>query len=270
MVGSGSGTGPVAGDLADPGQGVLGDGLCTMLSDLESGLNVEPADLRKSLGKAVVVSPHLDDAVLSCADLLVRNPGTLVVTVFAGAPDESQPLTDWDRLCGFATTAEAVALRKEEDAAALFLLEAMPRWLDFLDAQYGPRPALARVAEALAQAIGEHAPDAVLFPLGLFHSDHRLASDACLELCAGRSERHWIAYADALYRAIPGLQDERMSDLRRRGFSLQPLQGPTPTASKRQAARCYASQWRALDAPGHVPIEKAFEPEQYWQIERSG
>jgi len=239
-----------------------------MLPDTEFGLDAEPADLSKSLGRVLVISPHVDDAVLGCADLLARNPGALVVTVFAGTPGETQPLTDWDRLCGFDTTAEAVRLRREEDALALFLLEAMPRWLDFLDAQYGPRPPVERVAEALAQAIGEFSPDTVLLPLGLFHSDHRLASDASLSLRAQCGERRWIVYADALYRVIPGLQDERMSELVSRGFVLEPLQAPDPTGSKRQAARCYASQLRALAAPGHVPLEKAFEPEQYWQIAR--
>jgi hypothetical protein len=35
----------------------------------------------------VVLSPHLDDAVLSVGRFLAANPGTVVITVFAGIPD---------------------------------------------------------------------------------------------------------------------------------------------------------------------------------------
>jgi len=34
----------------------------------------------------LVISPHLDDAVFSCRQLLAQAPGSVVVTVFAGIP----------------------------------------------------------------------------------------------------------------------------------------------------------------------------------------
>ena len=49
----------------------------------------------------VVVSPHLDDAVLSCGQLLAASREAIVLTVFSAGPDEGAPLTDWDRACGF-------------------------------------------------------------------------------------------------------------------------------------------------------------------------
>ena len=36
---------------------------------------------------AVIISPHLDDAVWSCFSLLVRADDVLLATVFAGMPD---------------------------------------------------------------------------------------------------------------------------------------------------------------------------------------
>jgi hypothetical protein len=47
----------------------------------------------------VIVSPHLDDAVLSAASQLLR-PGARVVTVCAGEPPAGTPLAYWDRLTG--------------------------------------------------------------------------------------------------------------------------------------------------------------------------
>ena len=41
----------------------------------------------------VVVSPHLDDALLSCGELLARCGGASVVTLFAGAPADYEVVT---------------------------------------------------------------------------------------------------------------------------------------------------------------------------------
>ena len=40
------------------------------------------------LERVVVVSPHLDDAVLGCGRFLAVHPGATVVTVFAGNPPQ--------------------------------------------------------------------------------------------------------------------------------------------------------------------------------------
>ncbi len=50
------------------------------------------------LARVVVVSPHLDDAVLGCGQLLAAWPGATVVTVFAGKPAVyPTPQREWDR-----------------------------------------------------------------------------------------------------------------------------------------------------------------------------
>jgi LmbE family N-acetylglucosaminyl deacetylase len=230
---------------------------------------VDPAQLGRISGKLMVVSPHLDDAVLSCADVLTRNPGSVVVTVFAGTPSDTQRLTHWDSLSGFRSAGEAMRLRREEDQLALFLLESEPLWLDFLDAQYGISPSPDRVAGALSAAIGEQSPAAVLLPLGLFHDDHRLASEASLALVGRFPRLRWIAYADALYRSMAHPCEQRLRQLRARGWLLQPLRGPQPSTAKRHAVSCYGSQLRALATPGHIAIDAAFEREWYWQLRRS-
>jgi len=79
------------------------------------------------LERIVIVSPHLDDAVLGCATLMAAHPGVTVVTVFAGRPVEyPSPMQNWDALCGFADGDEVHVARRAEDAAALGVLDATP------------------------------------------------------------------------------------------------------------------------------------------------
>lgn len=47
-------------------------------------------------GPLLVVSPHLDDGVLSLGGALLQRPSSVVVTVLAGLPDDDGPF-DADR-----------------------------------------------------------------------------------------------------------------------------------------------------------------------------
>lgn len=82
-----------------------------------------------------VISPHLDDAVLSLGAALCEaaTAGTdvAVVTVLAGDPAESCAPTRWDRSAGFRTAGEAAQRRRQEDARACELIGARPVWLPF-------------------------------------------------------------------------------------------------------------------------------------------
>jgi LmbE family N-acetylglucosaminyl deacetylase len=216
-------------------------------------------------GKVLVVSPHLDDAALGTGDLLASRPGACVLTVFAGAPQDG-PLTAWDRPSGFDRAEEVIPARRQEDLLALFLLDALPLWLDFPDAPYAPRPGLQKIGDRLRTVIHAQQPDHVFFPLGLFHEDHRLASDASLALSRTLRGPRWIAYADALYRFLPGLVQRRVRQLRAAGWLLAALDPPPCHPGKRRAVECYESQLRALAATGHSAIERAFVPEAYWSV----
>src|SRR3954452_17619426 len=105
------------------------------------------------LDRIVVVSPHFDDAVQGAGYLLAGHPGSTVVTVFAGRPP-AYPDTpsEWDALGGFRSGDDVVALRREEDEAALAVLGAEHVWLDFADHQYldaATRPTSEDVAPVL-------------------------------------------------------------------------------------------------------------------------
>jgi LmbE family N-acetylglucosaminyl deacetylase len=225
-------------------------------------------------GHIVAISPHLDDAVAGCGALLAAYPGSTVITVFAGAPAASAPQTDWDRRCGFPDGAAAMAQRCAEDDKALHLLKARPVRLPFLDDQYiramqRVSPKVEKVAPALAHALDQAQARTVLFPIGLFHSDHVLASDAVLTLCRAMPDRLWVAYEEALYRTKPGLLHARLVQFYTRGYSLTPVVfGASPNVHRKATAvSAYASQL------GELGVKKGegdtAAPERYWLLSES-
>ncbi|MGE5468168.1 MAG: PIG-L family deacetylase, partial [Ignavibacteria bacterium] len=177
-------------------------------------------------GAVLVVSPHLDDAVFACGCLIAglarRRRRVAVATVFAGRPRAAPAgLSAWDHAAGFADGTDVVGARRAEDRAALGILKARHHWLPFRDSQYGPSPPPPAIARRLAAL----APPgtAVLFPLGLFHSDHRLTREAVLELLRRRPQPLCLAYEDALYRTLPGLAQAAVARLRRAGLAPRAL-----------------------------------------------
>lgn len=127
----------------------------------------------------VILSPHLDDAVLSCWHVL-REPGDVrVVNVFAGLPGRGAAPGWWDR---GSEPREMVKTRRAEDAAALASAAREARNLPLLDCQYrdGDQPP-APLLEALRSALSPGAR--LLAPAALgAHPDHVAVRTAALEL----------------------------------------------------------------------------------------
>ena len=158
----------------------------------------------------VILSPHLDDAVLSCWHVLDGPADVRVVNVFAGVPPAGAATGWWDRASGSGDSAGAVRTRIEEDCAALAVAGRESVNLDFLDAQYRdgeqdpgelvaallgcvPRSAFVYVPAAFAGGGGERRlPVATNSP----HPDHAALRDAGTAL---RAE----GYATALYADLP-------------------------------------------------------------------
>jgi LmbE family N-acetylglucosaminyl deacetylase len=220
------------------------------------------------LGRLLVVSPHLDDAVFGCGELLATYQGCVVVTVFAGWSNPLRPPTAWDAAAGFGPGDDVVRARRAEDRVALERLAAKPRWLEFLDRQYAPSPPAESVARVLREVLHVDAPSTVMLPLGLFHTDHLLASDACIQLMHADRERQWFAYEDAMYRRLPGLVQKRMAALLARDVHATPLHllFTRQLERKRSAVDCYASQLRALSAFGAPGYQDVFTAESYWRL----
>lgn len=129
------------------------------------------------------VSPHLDDAVFSCATRIMREvEGGAVVTV----------ATVFSRVRPGAALVREYAARRKEDLAALRRLGAKPRWLGLLDAPSrnsfydsfrrivletapGDAEHVDVVRQSLARLVEDVAPDAIYLPLAVgTHIDHRL------------------------------------------------------------------------------------------------
>lgn len=215
--------------------------------------------------RTVVVSPHLDDAVLSCCARLTA--GARVVTVFAGLPAEGTPGPVWDRLTGAADAHRRVCDRLAEDDGALRLLGVGTDRLDLLDGQYrdGPAPH-GRVTGLLRPLLADCTE--VWLPAGVGgHRDHVAARDA--GLAAAPPDVAVLLYADLPYALVygwPGWVD---------GAAARPLLDPTPWLEaelesvgldpaallraprtlnddlrhrKQEAMACYVSQLPALDA----------------------
>jgi len=217
----------------------------------------------------LALSPHLDDAVFACGEVLATAGCATVVTVFAGRPRAGIALTAWDRDCGFQPGDDVVGARRDEDCRALERLGAVPLWLDFCDDQYGSSATIEAIAEALKPIVMRARVHDVLAPLGLFHFDHQRTHAAALIVAKRVRERRWLFYEDALYRRFPGLRDARIDALANEGYAPRPVRILVERSAherKREAVACYGSQIRALATSGRPGHADALTAEQYWQI----
>jgi hypothetical protein len=130
----------------------------------------------------VILSPHLDDAVLSCWHVLTQPGDVSVINVFAGVPPSSDGPAWWDRYTGATDSGERVRERVEEDRTALALAGRTAINLDLLDEQYRAAeqplaPLTARLERLLPPGARIYAPAAFAD-----HTDHALVCRAALQL----------------------------------------------------------------------------------------
>lgn len=224
----------------------------------------------------LIVSPHLDDAVLSCGQLMAGRPGCVVVTVFAGLPPRSAISTSYDQACGFANAAEAIRGRVLEDADALTILEARPWPLGFIDHQYREVEALTvdpwEIAEQLARAADESGARIAMGPVGLAHPDHELTAEAFrLFLTLRRQIEPWL-YEDMPSRVlwpeqVPariGWWTEVAGFHPELGFA-----GTGPIDEKKAAVGCYPSQAASLRQACGGNLYPVLVPERHWRLWRN-
>ena len=125
--------------------------------------------------RIVVVSPHLDDGVLSLGAAMAAwaRGGAQVelLTVLACDPESAAPAGGWDRRGGYATEGASARARREEDRDACVYLGATPRWLPFGSVDYERHGTDDEVRDAVAEAV--RGADEVLLPgFPLTHPDH--------------------------------------------------------------------------------------------------
>ena len=125
--------------------------------------------------RVVVVSPHLDDGVLSLGASIAswsRTGSTVeLLTVLGCDPDSAAPAGGWDRRGGFATEGDSARARREEDRRACAVIGATPRWLPFGSVDYERHGDEADVRRAVAGAT-DGADLALVSGFPLTHPDH--------------------------------------------------------------------------------------------------
>jgi LmbE family N-acetylglucosaminyl deacetylase len=159
----------------------------------------------------MVVSPHLDDAILSLGASIGRATGSgrqvTVLTVFAGHPDSGLPAGGWDRRGGFATEGEASKARRLEDEKACRELGAESCWLSFSEADYRETLDGDSIWSEVHSAVTEARPEDVLLPgFPLTNPDHAWVTELLVErglpcsrlgLYAEQPYRFWARHEDA-------------------------------------------------------------------------
>jgi LmbE family N-acetylglucosaminyl deacetylase len=176
------------------------------------------------------ISPHLDDAVLSCGGFVSKATASgdqvVIATVFAGQPGSLPPLAmtlheRWG-------INENIEQRKAEDAAACDAIGATFRHLGFQDAIYrssendgraryesiaslygeydpGDESMLAEIVVKLRELVRELRPGAVYGPAAIGdHVDHmltRISLEATIPICLVPSEANLFLYEDLPYAA---------------------------------------------------------------------
>jgi LmbE family N-acetylglucosaminyl deacetylase len=163
-------------------------------------------DMPLTNGRVVVISPHLDDAVMSIGATIAHsvNSGATVevLTVFGYGPTSPAPAGPWDAKSGFHTEGEAATARRQEDQKACRILGATPRWLDYGAEPYERRGTPQEIKSAVWAAVAD--ADCVLVPgFPLTHPDHLELTQ--LVLAAG------LRCPIGLYAEQPYLYYERKS-----------------------------------------------------------
>jgi len=223
----------------------------------------------------LVVSPHLDDAVLSCFALLTGDAPCDVLSVFGGRP--VPPLVAWsEHAMGFPDSDATMAARHAEDERALSGLAREATALELLDEDYldGPRPPEAMEAAAVHAIawLDEHPGGRLALPLGAGversrvrarvervvgerggvspHPDHVHVRDAVLGALPDARIPAVLLYAELPYALSgdPGRTARRLA--RRCGRRAQTLELPVDRAAKAARIALYASQLEHLAIGG--------------------
>ena len=227
---------------------------------------VEPHPV-ETMRRIVVVSPHLDDGVLSLGASIASwsRAGAAVdlLTVLACDPDSERARGGWDRRGGFATEGESARGRREEDRRACAVLGARPVWLPFGSVDYerhGTDEDVRRPSRPPSTARAWCSSRASRSAIRTTNGS-RASSRPCWTDDAPR------LYAEQPYTRRTGVDPEVppwvSENFGARTFA-PVAAGPRDRAAKWRAIRCYRSQLPLLGMHRSLrrgPLPSAFAPE---------
>jgi LmbE family N-acetylglucosaminyl deacetylase len=214
--------------------------------------------------RIVVVSPHLDDGVLSLgaamASWAIGGAQVELLTVLGSDPESGAPAGGWDRRGGFATEGESARARREEDRKACAILGVTPAWLPFGSVDYERHGDEKAVLEAVAPRI-EGADLVVLPGYPLTHPDHAwlvevIASGGILNGRIGLYAEQPYAFRERAAMPHP-VASEWLEDLVGSRIVFERVRTVRrDQLAKLRAVRRYRSQLRllALSRRGGIPL----------------
>lgn len=244
---------------------------------------LQPSLRRDRAAPALLLSPHLDDAVLDCWSVLTAGGAPRIVNVFAGVPPGGF-VTAWDRTCGAAESAAHVRDRIAEDSEIFAGIGHRPAYLPFIDAQYRTTHP---TVMAIDRAVAEVAPTASLVyapaALGFAPVDHLLLRAYARTLA--HAEMPVVLYADLPYAVRAGrwpawVRGGRSGARDVEGAFWRPaLRGvpeivdanvvtlpPDAAAAKLAAMRAYRTQFPGLDHDGRLSDPRIHRHEVFWRL----
>jgi hypothetical protein len=245
-------------------------------------------------GPILLVSPHLDDAVFSCAAFVERPEPLDVLTVFAGAPDPPRQGW-WDAQCGFASSVESVPARLREDEAGFAGTSHRRSYLELLELQYAGRRTSVerkRLADRAREWLAENRGGTVAVPAGAGcsqtrtarwrrkllrrrcsppqHPDHVFVRDVVLEVVVPTGAEV------LLYEEVPYLWGESGDGEAARAAArldrrAELLVVDVDRGRKAERIAAYASQIQEISPPQGRLDEPSTLPgtERYWLLRRS-
>jgi LmbE family N-acetylglucosaminyl deacetylase len=213
----------------------------------------------------LVLSPHLDDAVLSCWSIVAGDAPREVVTAFTGVPAH-RGRSRWDAIAGAPDAATLMRARVIEDREVLGSVGVRAHHLGMLEhpqRELRPEPSLRRLHEAVRAAVPRASRVLAPLALGTEHPDHVLLRRYALRLARGgmRVELyadvpyatvygwpHWVTGAAPVpHLDVDAYWAESLAAVPSRGPAKVVVLDAQQAASKLAAMRRYATQFATLD-----------------------
>lgn len=184
----------------------------------------------------------MDDAVFSVGEFLCQRPGTLIISPFAGLPDDDVGHAKYTRL--YAEHERVMRAIKAD-------------WLNgpFLDDVYAATRDITGLQEWIHGALVANNVHEVWVPYGIFHVDHLATANAAL------AAAHSLQIGLCIYEELPYrvLWPEQVRRVR---LGLATLMGPALDLDrKKELCAMYASQTKGDDI--HRCL---YAPERVWRV----
>jgi LmbE family N-acetylglucosaminyl deacetylase len=238
----------------------------------------------------LLLSPHFDDAALSCAALLAREEPIDVLTVFAGEPVPPRQ-GEWDRVTGFPDSTESRRVRLAEEQAAFADTPHRLAFLNLIESEYLTAPRTRNDAEPIAVAVDDwleqNPGGAIAAPAGagrlpgslrakvrrlmghyvaFRHPDHVFLRNAALDALVPRPGARTVLYDEFPYLLERPADGEVGHIARSRGLSAELIAAPVDRHAKASRISVYTSQMPHLTFRGRrVDLaENLPEDERYW------